>query len=1770
MKRKFTKLMAALALLTFLIPPMVGWGQTRTETTVTWTASNANDFGGTISQQNGTKTGTISTGSYSWDYVNTLTYLKSNKSDYAQYSGTTGFLQIGSSNAYHSLVLTTSAIPGTITSISVECSSASGAHTLTATVGSTSYINQSTPSGQPNTTDNYVVTGIGSSSGNISISLMPGSGALYIKSISVTYEEGGTPSPSITADNIEIDYDDEEGGIVYEIENYVAGTMVATTTADWITDFTYEQEDEVGEVDFTTTINPNGTERSATVTLTYDYGGDQPATKDVTVTQVGNPNIVSTIAEVRAQSTGSTVVTKGVVTTIVGNTAYIQDANAAICVFGNSDYPVTANVGDEIRVTGTLSDYHNLLEITNPTYTVLSTGNTVTPEVMTIANILTSTNQGWFIKIEDATVTNISGSGNSQNTTIAQGDNTIVARGNLGTVAVNDVINLTGNISVYSDTKQIANPIVIPDPAITVDEETLSFTYQVGATEAPQETLVVEGSYLEGNVTVAISGNGFKMTGDGGITWTTENIILTPTNGTLEETMIGVQMITGLGLGEYEGTITLTSTNAQSVTVSLSGTVTNQTYPITLNQPTAGGTISSSPAGAAEAGVLVTLSYELATGYAFGEWTVLKDDLTEVEVNNNQFTMPNCEVMVSGSFSQVNYTITVANVVNGQVEASDETAHYGDDIIVTVTPNEGYRVKTFTVTETNGTGTVTDIEVADDIYSFDMPAFNITIAVEFEQYYNGGTFILHTGAITDGYYVITYNGYVMKNVISSSRFANGEYPTITDNTISDTDGDLKDIVWHFQSNAVGQNTYWTIYNDDVKKYAAGTNSKNQGALIDDITDLARWTITVSNGTFQFENLGRSNASSDSGNKWLRNNGTSGWATYASSTGGALTLYRLVDVEERTITFNGNGGTLPTSGDEAYTQTVYDGIAVNLTANQFTKESAIFLGWATSADGEVEYADEAEVTLSADLTLYAKWQQTYTLTLSSPGASVFVFVGEDYFELEDGDEAQIPEEATVEVSIDLHNCQEFAGITVTYGGETIEPTDLAPEDPENLYYSFTMPAAAATLAVTTTQKTLYTLTVNELSGATLEILAGNSSTPIESGAQLCEGLYVSVTATIEAGYAFESLTVTYGDNQEVEVTTQGTNTFSFEMPAADATLTFTTRAAATYALVTDASQIVSGKHYIIASGTEGTVKVMGNQRDSNRGSVAVTVNNSSITETTGIYELVINGPDANGKYTIYDAQYPGYLYAASSNSNHLKTRTNNSDANSQWTIEIAATSSIATIKAQGNNTRNWMRNNGSLFSCYSSGQSDIYLYLKDSDNDLEYYGTEIAYSGTSITEGTITVGAGSIMTVSSGFTNDDPEALIIGEGGQLVTPNPVAATVQMDIVGYNPSAKSENGGWYFISSPLSTETTSVANNTNLITTDCDYDLYRFDESFEGEEWRNFKADNNLTAFNAGEGYLYANEEGLPIAFSGQMRASKVDDEWVTFNKSIAYTEGKLFAGWNLVGNPFPCNAKVSLAYYKMNSTSEGLNAVANSADGVIAPMEGVFVNATGANQEVVFTATTDAVTPRATSSKGAINIDVENNGELLDRAIVTVNRGGLLGKLNLNKTATKLYIPQNGNDYAIVVSSAQGEMPVNFKASKNGSYTINVNAENTEMNYLHLIDNMTGADIDLLAEPSYTFSAKTSDYASRFRLVFSANDENASTSSETFAYFNGSDWSVSNMGEATLQVVDMLGRIVKSETINGNATMSTNNLVAGVYVMRLINGENVMTQKIVVR
>ena len=139
--------------------------------------------------------------------------------------------------------------------------------------------------------------------------------------------------------------------------------------------------------------------------------------------------------------------------------------------------------------------------------------------------------------------------------------------------------------------------------------------------------------------------------------------------------------------------------------------------------------------------------------------------------------------------------------------------------------------------------------------------------------------------VTEGDYIIYYNGRALKNTIASNR-ASFEEITLNGSTYYTTNDN---IVWHIAK----EGDYYTIYNAAIKKYLAATDNKNQAQFIADNTDnKAKWTITSpSTGEYEFENLARKNSGSDPNNKWLRNNGTNGFACYATATGGALTIYK---------------------------------------------------------------------------------------------------------------------------------------------------------------------------------------------------------------------------------------------------------------------------------------------------------------------------------------------------------------------------------------------------------------------------------------------------------------------------------------------------------------------------------------------------------------------------------------------------------------------------------------------------------------------------------------------------------------------------------------------------------------------------------------------------------------------------------------------------------------------------------------------------------------
>ena len=432
-------------------------------------------------------------------------------------------------------------------------------------------------------------------------------------------------------------------------------------------------------------------------------------------------------------------------------------------------------------------------------------------------------------------------------------------------------------------------------------------------------------------------------------------------------------------------------------------------------------------------------------------------------------------------------------------------------------------------------------------------------------------------------------------------------------------------------------------------------------------------------------------------------------------------------------------------------------------------------------------------------------------------------------------------------------------------------------------------------------------------------------------------------------------------------------------------------------------------------------------------------------------------------------------------------------------QVTTTGSIGIYTVYGSVTINGgqVMATGNIYGIYAQNSSDnITLGWT---NPTDYIYVNKYYAG-----GTLSIAEGKTFIDEDGQTYSDTIAQADGAypiDGKTLYPNCV---VRKQVAGYGEG----NGGWVFIASPVAeniapSEVHNLLGSYDETTEKYDYDLYRFNQSDpNGKEWQNWNATTtenhpDFTSLVNGQGYLYATKNTKTLVFTGP---------FITDAESVAvgleYDATDDHKCWNLVGNPFADTAYVDHDFYVMNAL--GSEIIAAERD-YVNPMEGIFVKAEGEYDDTMIFSLQAPCKGQSSKPKHeqmVINLS-RDRGSVIDRAIVRMGEGQTQPKFQINRNSTKLYIPQGGTDYAIITSNGQGELPLNFKAETDGTYTLSFNAEEVSFSYLHLIDNLTGADVDLLASPTYTFTAKTTDYESRFKLVFSTNDaDDTSTGSET--------------------------------------------------------------------
>ena len=320
-----------------------------------------------------------------------------------------------------------------------------------------------------------------------SVTLAADGGQVRFTPVVVTVNMSATPDPTFTiSNNEEIAYNATSGSFDFTVNNPVNdGVTTVSENVDWISDAAISGN----SVSFNTTVNNAAASRSGVITLTYTYGtNNETVTKEVTVTQAGNPNITN-IPDLfaAANSTAATVsvtfnnwVVSGVSTD--GKNVFVTDGTNGFVIFDNAGgLNETYSVGSVLSGTAVpcqLVLYNGFAELTNievDKLTIADGGN-VTVADITLAN-LAGVNTGALVSYENLTCSVVTTSNGNTNYFLSDGTTDIqvyTSLYNFGTLEDGKTYNITGIYQQFNKKKEILprsadDIVVVEEASITVN-----------------------------------------------------------------------------------------------------------------------------------------------------------------------------------------------------------------------------------------------------------------------------------------------------------------------------------------------------------------------------------------------------------------------------------------------------------------------------------------------------------------------------------------------------------------------------------------------------------------------------------------------------------------------------------------------------------------------------------------------------------------------------------------------------------------------------------------------------------------------------------------------------------------------------------------------------------------------------------------------------------------------------------------------------------------------------------------------------------------------------------------------------------------------------------------------------------------------------------------------------------------------------------------------------------------------------------------------------
>ena len=474
---------------------------------------------------------------------------------------------------------------------------------------------------------------------------------------------------------------------------------------------------------------------------------------------------------------------------------------------------------------------------------------------------------------------------------------------------------------------------------------------------------------------------------------------------------------------------------------------------------------------------------------------------------------------------------------------------------------------------------------------------------------------------------------------------------------------------------------------------------------------------------------------------------------------------------------------------------------------------------------------------------------------------------------------------------------------------------------------------------------------------------------------------------------------------------------------------------------------------------------------------------------------------------------------------------------------------------------------------------------------------------------LTIGAGMALTVGGTLINSaGTSGLIIssdatGTASLLHNTTSIAATVNRYITG---SAED----WHFLSSPVTQQTIgsgwlpsgTYGNGTG-------YDLYLWNEPTSCWIYKlnttstvNWNTVHLQSYFVPGRGYLYSVQATNPTKmFTGNLNNGAI-------NYTLAYASDTTgLKGFNLVGNPYPSSIDwqatsgwsrsglaVSGSGYDMWIWNQSANnygvcnsyggAGTNSVTRYIAPMQGFFVRAASggslgfSNAIRVHDGANNWKSARLNSEVISAVVLSERDGTFDEARLLFGYPDGLIGTSKLFSpvtTAPSLYLHAGNSNFTIRYLSdtvAYSQVPVQFKAGADGTYSLSASFEPGAFTTVLLEDLQKRVIQDLKAEPTYRFSASTTDGANRFVLHFAPVTGQATNELPARITTNGTQIFVDLTqltGDTRVSVYDVLGRKLFEEQFAGEAQYALNyNPARELLLVELQNHQGKLVRKIV--